>query len=345
MASLTYRKDRRKHYVRWHVTVKHGVNAGKVEEGSKSFSDKRKAVLFKSMIEKQEELWASGLVKSTESLETAIKNYHTYITRHAVSTQGLYKLHLDKFIKSLGDDITFVDKITKQHISKFITSMQANKLSVSSCNNALSTIRSFCGFLKDSYGVPDETDGLKLMDKPDVEGRFLSDAEYQVVVEVTENDEYNRDMVLFVSNTGLRASEVCNLEFKNISPDLQSMKVYGKGRKYRVVPLNCTTQNIIKKQQERKHKAGDKIFLSRSGIDLNRHKLYKYCKRIAAQAKIETFGPHALRHHFATSLLVKGVSIQLVSKLLGHTSIQITEKTYIHIIPDHLKGLTDILDT
>lgn len=59
---------------------------------------------------------------------------------------------------------------------------------------------------------------------------------------------------------------------------------------------------------------------------------------------MKKFGSHAIRHFFATQLIRKGVSIYKVSKILGHSSVKITESCYIHLVPVDLLGITDVLD-
>jgi integrase len=62
------------------------------------------------------------------------------------------------------------------------------------------------------------------------------------------------------------------------------------------------------------------------------------------QNRYKNFGAHAVRHYFATQLIRKGVNIYKVSKILGHSSVQITESTYVHLMPVDLLGITDVLD-
>jgi len=153
-------------------------------------------------------------------------------------------------------------------------------------------------------------------------------------------------MLLWIANTGVRATEFCNQRWCDISQDQKSIEIFGKGRKTRPVPLNNTCRAILTRQT--KLSDNDFIFKNLRGGILNRYALFQYCSEISKHPEFKKiskrpFGPHALRHWFATSLLLRGVSIQLVSKLLGHASIQITEKTYIHILPKHLEGITDCL--
>lgn len=76
---------------------------------------------------------------------------------------------------------------------------------------------------------------------------------------------------------------------------------------------------------------------------IDRGLLNKVCRNAAVAAGIQMFGPHALRHYFATRLLRRGVPIAYVSKILGHSSIRVTEQFYQHFLPDFLDGRTEIL--
>jgi integrase len=78
---------------------------------------------------------------------------------------------------------------------------------------------------------------------------------------------------------------------------------------------------------------------------MNRNRLYRICKRLARRAGIPRFGPHALRHYFATELYRKGVPVSLISKILGHSTTQITELIYVHFQSADLLGVTDCLES
>ncbi|MCK4998032.1 MAG: tyrosine-type recombinase/integrase, partial [Anaerohalosphaera sp.] len=148
-----------------------------------------------------------------------------------------------------------------------------------------------------------------------------------------------KDYFEFIANTGVRATEFCQISWSNISLDKKTLTVFGKGQKYRTIPLNETCLKIIARYKDNE----PTIFLSKNVSTLSRHGLHKRCVAASKKAKIEQFGPHALRHYFATRLLLKGVNMKIVSMLLGHTSVKTTEKVYIHIMPDDLNGVTDII--
>jgi site-specific recombinase XerD len=106
------------------------------------------------------------------------------------------------------------------------------------------------------------------------------------------------------------------------------LTVNGKGRKRRFVPLNTTALETVQTA----------IQFSKS-----RHAFYQVCLKLAKTSGCLPFGPHSLRHYFATQCLAKGVEIHRLSKILGHSSVAVTERYY-HFSPEHLAGLTDCLN-
>ena len=110
-----------------------------------------------------------------------------------------------------------------------------------------------------------------------------------------------------------------------------TLTITGKGRKRRHIPLNPTCLEILKRHSDLTH------------FRVSRSVFYHQAAKYAKKAKIPCCGPHSFRHYFATQLLLKGVPIKKVSILLGHKSVQTTEKTYAHILPADLQGATDCL--
>jgi integrase/recombinase XerD len=112
---------------------------------------------------------------------------------------------------------------------------------------------------------------------------------------------------------------------------------HGKGNKARTVPLNDICRDVL----ERNRVDDTFAFLQRWGSRSGHNAL---CRRLAGRASIEPFGPHALRHYFATRLIREGIPMKVVSLILGHSSIAMTEQIYCHIAPVDLIGITDRLD-
>jgi len=141
-----------------------------------------------------------------------------------------------------------------------------------------------------------------------------------------------RTMVLLLANTGLRLGEACAIKKSDINFEHLEIKVMGKGRKLRTVPVSPhVAQALSTWLKHAGHSEG--LF---PGNNANGYwdtgsfeKTFKrQCKRCGVKS---SFTPHALRHYFATHCLRNGAPIQVVSRILGHASIAITVDTYTHI--------------
>jgi integrase len=162
-----------------------------------------------------------------------------------------------------------------------------------------------------------------------------------------ELDEYWVDPLKFILHTGLRKGEWINLKWKNVSLNgdkpfitIESTSSWKtKTGESRVIPLNKTALEIIKKQ---KGKNSEYVFTLKNGSKIHPDKPYHRLK--TALGKIGLEGDiHKLRHTFASKLVMKGESLYAVSKLLGHSDLKSTQ-IYSHLAPDYLKSAVDKLD-
>ena len=152
---------------------------------------------------------------------------------------------------------------------------------------------------------------------------FISKEQYEKIL--ASATQRQSDIIKMLANTGLRCSELCGLE--NISPNLSSLRICGKGSKIRTIPCNQTTKEILSRTMN---------------FPKNRKSIYNICRQAGKKSGFH-LAPHMLRRFFATSLLNKGVSLLIISRLLGHASIQTTE-IYLKLDSSYLSGATDVLD-
>lgn len=213
-----------------------------------------------------------------------------------------------------------VEEAKREHIEQHIIHL-SRKYKATTVNLHLSAIKSFYSYLEDVADIPNPARKIKRLAPLPSKQRVLTEKEYQKIY-ATEGKE--RDVVVFLCNTGLRASEFCSLTPASFVGDF--VHVVGKGRKFRQVPLNQNAKQL------------SDVNFSKSRITL-----YRYCKNLAANLNIEPFSPHSCRHYFATALHKKGVRLSVISKLLGHSCTMVTERVYIHWAFDDLVGVTDCL--
>jgi integrase/recombinase XerD len=210
-------------------------------------------------------------------------------------------------------------------------------------------VRSFYRLLTTEKEV--ETDPTELLESPKI-GKHLPEVLSLPEIDAIEaaidlsKPEGIRDLAIIevLFSCGLRISELINLKLSELYLEEGYIRVHGKGRKERLVPIG---ENAIQKlrdwfvvRQGIDVKAGedDYVFLSlRRGKHLSRISLFVYIKAYAEQAGIrKNISPHTFRHSFATQLLEGGANLRAIQAMLGHEDIGTTE-IYMHIDKSHLR--------
>ena len=180
---------------------------------------------------------------------------------------------------------------------------------------------------------------------PDV----LSIEEVDALINAVERtDEYgtrDRAILEFLYSTGARISEMLDVRIGDLYLDEMIVRLFGKGRKERYVPISQTAltycENYIENARPKllKYKQSNILFLNRFGNKLSRMGCWKIINKYAQQAGIKIHvSPHTLRHSFATHLLQGGANLRIVQTLLGHSSISTTQ-VYTNIDRNYLKEI------
>lgn len=274
--------------------------------------------------------WRARMLFSDASTEWLIHN-----RRYKPRTQVHYRMVIGRFAEFAP---VYAADIKAIHIERYIDTV-LQKYKNSTGNAHLAAMKSFCRWLNEYYDLPNPCLKIKTLDADPPQVRVLNDQEYQQALACCKSKE--RDVILFLFNTGLRRSEFQQLTWNNITHDRRFIKLAGKGRRFRMIPLNKTCQTILGKYPQ---KPGS-TYLDFSKSYKVPDSLYRLCNKLARHAGIPRFGPHAIRHYFATTLYRKGVPVQFISAILGHADTSTTEKIYIHIWPPKdLLGVTDVLD-
>jgi integrase/recombinase XerD len=145
--------------------------------------------------------------------------------------------------------------------------------------------------------------------------------------------------------TGSRASEVAGLKVGDVNLAIGYLRVFGKGKKERIIPLGSIAGNTVKEylQQLRgqlaKEASGDFVFLSRNGRPLDRIDIWRIVKKYARRAGMpRNLTVHTLRHCFATHLLAGGADLRSVQEMLGHVDIATTQ-IYTHVDQERLRSI------
>jgi integrase/recombinase XerD len=210
--------------------------------------------------------------------------------------------------------------------------------------NDQKALRSFFNFLEaEGLWLENPTKGLKLLKTKKVI-RQAPEKEYVDKLLLAWQGEESRlkqrlFIVLFL-DTGVRISEACTLQVRNIDLDQMEIRVLGKGGKERIVPISPVTAGLIREYMEKNPHVNKEGYLfpsnSRRGYQW-RHNLEKSFRRLCKRLGIPRITPHMLRHYFATYALRNGAKLEVISKILGHSSIAITADVYRTVKQEEIK--------
>ena len=171
--------------------------------------------------------------------------------------------------------------------------------------------------------------------------KFLTEAEVEKILNLPEGDRVcdlrDKAILEFLYSTGARVSEMVSLKINDIDLISGFVKVRGKGRKERLLPLGDPAIESIKKYLDARRDKNQALFINQREGGLTdrgvRDIIYRYIKKAALSLKVS---PHTFRHSFATHLLNRGADLRSVQELLGHSNISTTQ-IYTHLTIDSLK--------
>ncbi len=269
------------------------------------------------------------------------------------NTRQGYRRDLERFLEHLeSSSVRVPQDITSGDISDFLVSAARRGLSASSVARALAAVKTFCKYLVIT-GVM-RTDVSADIDSPKKWTRLPTVLEHSTVRSLIDSPDPRQDkhavrdraILTLLYATGMRASELVNLRVGDVNSNLGVVRVLGKGRKERIIPLATEALDAVGRYRRdgRAAVAGDEnprraLFLSRSGRELAREDVYrivtKYVRRASIAARVS---PHTLRHCFATAMLARGADMRSVQEMLGHADISTTQ-VYTHVDADRLKAV------
>ena len=257
-----------------------------------------------------------------------------------------YRRDLAAFFEYAGsrpEDIELLD------VRGFIAAQINDGLKKTTAGRRLASIRSFFSFLQREGRI--RTNPAKLVNTPRIPKllpKFLTVDEVFSLVEKPEGIGFSpgrdRAILELLYSSGLRVSELAGLNSDDVNIREGFVKVKGKGKKERVVPVGKKAVEALKAYMIERvllKKKDRALFLNRSGSRLTdrgvRRIVVKYARAVLLDSRI---GPHTLRHSFATHLLQGGADLRVIQELLGHSSLSTTQK-YTHLDITHLMDVYD----
>jgi integrase/recombinase XerC len=276
-----------------------------------------------------------------------IKNYSSHTLRN-------YSLEIEKFFEFAKDYYSGkikIDKFDTYFFRSYLSMLYETRKAIS-VNRALSALRTFFNYLDREGHI--KTNLLLTINMPKMQKKLpnvLSVDDMFAILDAIDTTKKlgRRDKAILetIYASGLRASEVVSLDLNSIDYENKNIRVVGKGKKERIIPLNeksiRSIHEYLKERQEllRKNKKvslkealkEEKLFLNRYGRPITTRSIgrlvYKY------SISLKKAHPHVFRHSFATHLLSAGADLRLIQELLGHANLSTTEK-YTHVSKESL---------
>ncbi len=250
------------------------------------------------------------------------------------------------------DSLPSVSALTDMDIRSWLVHLH-KKNRKSTIARKLSALRSFFKFLMQQEVLAQNPAGTVLTPKREqpVPAYLTMDDMLRILNNVTADNVLGvRNLAMFelLYSSGLRVSELTSLDLIDIDFDRQTVRVMGKGRKERIVPVGRQALSCIKRYRELLvEKSKDilgrqgPLFLNFRGGRLTARSVDRLLKQVAIKAGLNVpISPHALRHTFATHMLNAGADLRVVQELLGHKSLSTTQR-YTHVTIDRLMEVYD----
>ena len=261
---------------------------------------------------------------------------------YSKNTIDKYETNIIKLSDYINKDLL---KIGYKEIEDFIYSLKLNESSIS---NYLSSFKSFYNYYVKIGKIKENP--IDLIDSPKLVKKlptYLTVDEIDRLLDIEVKNEFdarNKSILELLYATGLRISELINLEFKNIDINEAIVRVIGKGSKERIVPINDTSIKYLKtyvkdyRYKLVKKEQNNYIYLNNHGKKMTRQGVYKMIKKRCLEEGIKKdVSPHTLRHSIATHMLLNGADLRIIQEFLGHSDISTTE-IYTHITNKKLKN-------
>ena len=285
---------------------------------------------------------------SDQEILSMYLNYEAVEKGLSSNTLESYKRDIVIYLDFLSRNKKSILKATRKDIEKFLSERkEQGSKSRTVARNKVSIVNLYKFLVMENYISKNPTDNLEVIRLKRVLPESLTTTEVDDLLSVhnEKTDKGLRDKAIFelMYSSGLRVSEICSLKIDDIFFEGKYLRICGKGKRERIVPINDRALDILQRyiQTSRvimvKGKKTSELFLNFRGDKISRVGIWKIVKETMKKSGIEkNIYPHTLRHSFATHLIQHGEDLRAVQRMLGHSDITTTE-IYTHVDSAHLK--------
>ncbi|MEK7411624.1 MAG: tyrosine recombinase XerC [Actinomycetota bacterium] len=275
-----------------------------------------------------------------------IDQFARSLTASSPNTVSAYRSDVTLFAQWVDRrSITEPTEVSRDVVRQYVSFLTTMKLAKRSITRKIASLRRYFGWLvRNGVVSSDPTSGVRT---PSGSGRLpkvLTADQLGALLVAADKDapqwRTSRDtaVVELLYGSGLRVSELCNMDVNSVNVRAQAILVMGKGAKERRVPMSEPSLEAVKMWMKSRHElvddAGESaMFLNTRGRRLTPRDV----RRIIDSRSVAPTHPHALRHTFATHLLDNGADLRAVQELLGHRDVATTQR-YTHVSKERLKS-------
>jgi integrase/recombinase XerC len=277
--------------------------------------------------------------------------YIKYIKHYSPHTVLSYQKDLEQFFSYSGFDAGSEESsVNAQNIREWMVNLMENGNTARTTNRKISALKRYFGYLLKEGII--NTNPAKRVLTPKMDKKlpvFVSEDHMDNLLDQVEfGDDYigfrNRVLIETFYNTGMRLSELVNLQIGDVDFSQQTIKVLGKRNKERIIPISPVFYDLLQEyiaacSKEFPGLKVEYLFLTSSGKKIYPRLVYRVVHRFLTMVTtVDKKSPHVLRHTFATHMLNKGADLNAIKELLGHANLSATE-VYTHNTFEKLKSV------
>lgn len=257
----------------------------------------------------------------------------------SVNTKDAYGSDLNFFSEFLKDKD--VKKISDSDIKNYINYLYDMKETDKTIARKIVSVKTFFDYLMLNHKI--STNPCEKIESPKIKKTLPNTLQLEEINKLLDikcvkaNDYRNKAMLYLMFASGLRVSEVVNLEINDINFNDNYVRIFGKGKKERIVPVDSYTTNLLEeyikvyRDSLLKGYLTDNVFIGSYGKKITRQSIFKIIKKQAKEKNInKEISPHTIRHSFATIMLENGADLRSIGEMLGHENIKTTQ-IYTHL--------------
>jgi tyrosine recombinase XerC len=286
-----------------------------------------------------------------EAIESFLKFLKSRgLSLHTIRAYQTDLTQLEEFISHFfPDEVIKMEQIERLMLRDFLRHKSEEGNSNRSLARKATTLKEFFQFcFKNELINTNPAAQLKIPKFEKKLPKFFSQEEMAALLEIPDLSSKfgvrNKAILELIYSSGLRISEVASARMTQVNLSTKEIRVFGKGRKERIVPMGKTAINCLKnyikiRGQFSTEESSDILFLSKSGKQLTANEIREILEHyLDLVAKTKGYSPHSIRHSFATHLLANGADLRAVQEMLGHTNLSTTQ-LYTHL---SLKEIKDV---